>query len=184
MLKMTVNKSASLQLETAAIYFDILPNRIASAQASAMESAKRKATSELTKFGKAAKYLSFSITRYGPVGVKMTVSPSKNRGRAGKYGKNVQIASAILLTGRKGGRIVKAKTAGGKMKVRPESVRQGYNAYYSAIELAPIQSKREQIKREMRKIVIQEISNKLKAIGIGARGGVTRTRDFGSVRGV
>ena len=184
MLKMTINRSASIQLETAAIYFDILPNRIASAQASAMESAKRRAESELVKFGKAAKYLSFSISKYGPIGVRMTVSPSKNRGTAGKHGRNVQIASAILLTGRKGGRIVKAKVPGGKMKVRPESVRQGYNAYYTSIELAPIQSKREQIKREMRKLVIQEISNKLKLIGIGARGGVTRTRDFSSIRSV
>lgn len=184
MLKMSINKSASLQLEVAAAYFDVLPNRIASAQASAMESAKRRASSELAKFGKAAKYLSFTITKYGPIGVRMSVSPSKNRGRAGKHGKNVQIASAILLTGRKGGRIVTAKKPGGKMKVRPQSVREGYNKYYTSIELAPIQSKRNEIKREMRNIVLQELSTKLKAIGIGSKGGVTRARDFGSVRGV
>lgn len=183
MLKMSINRSATLQIEVAAAYAQTIPNRIASAQSSALESVKRKAPNELSKFGRAAKYLDISVSRFGSIGMKMTVSPSKKKGSAGKHGYNLQAATTVLLAGRRGGRIVTAKKAGA-MKVRPESVQKGYSKFYRAITLAPIKSKKQEIKKYLRDMVLAELKAKLKIVGIGPRGGVTRSTDFSSVRSV
>jgi len=180
---MQVDKSASVQLEIAAAYIDVLPNRIASAQSSAMESVKRKAPNELAKIAKAARHLDFAISKHGPVGIKMTVRPSKKKGSGGKHGYNLQIATAVLLTGRRGGRIVRPKQAKA-MKVRPQSVQKGYSPYYKLITLGPIRSRKKEIKDSLKKLVLGELRNKFKLIGIGARGGVSAKTDFSSTRSV
>jgi hypothetical protein len=182
MLKIQINKNASLQLQVAAAYIDVLPNRIASAQQAAALSAQKKLPNRIATVAKAAKYLNVSVERYGPVGINIVIGPSKNRGSKGKHGYNKQIASAIVLTGRKSHGTIRAK-GDGMMKTRPESVSEGYNRYYKEVRSRAIPSKKTQIRQIARTIVAAELSAAFTRQGFGTRGGVKNRSDIGPIGG-
>ena len=172
MLKITINKSASAQMEYAALNTQILPLRLQAAQFRAVNAAVEKVKSRLPEISRGAKYLDVKVMGYGPVGAKLVISPSKKT-QTGKNGRNLQIASSIVLTGKKGGGYIypKKKMA---MKLRSESVADGYGQFYSRVKKARIKSKRPEVKELARQVVVDLIGQALTKEGFGKRGGVSR----------
>lgn len=176
MLNIRVNRSASLQLETAAIFYSILPVRVQYAQAAGMAGAKRSIKQAVLPVGKAAKYLQYEIIPYGPTGMVLKITPYPKE-YVRKDGGNIQIASAILLTGKKGGGFIVPKK-GLVMKTRSASVNAGYKAFYQTVRKVAIQSKRKQIQEIARQVLLQELKISFAKQGFGIRGGApTGARD-------
>jgi hypothetical protein len=181
-LKMTVNKSASIQTEAAALFFDTFPNRIQAAQASAMTAVAQEAPGVLMKFGRAAKYFQFAVQRTGTSGIKLTMSPAtggKVTSRSDGY--NAAIGAAILLSGRRGGTVIRPK---GKqaLSFREGTSTHGGDGVYGASRVSPIRSKRQEISREMRDMVTRQINAHLKYVGFGSRGSIPTGPDFLNAR--
>lgn len=177
MLKISVNRSASAQAEYAALSAQTLPLRLRSAQVRAMLAAEQKVKNSLPEISRGARYLQVKANAYGPVGAKLIISPSK-QARTGKDGRNLQIGSAIVLTGKKGGGYIKSKKKNNLMRTRRESVLHGYMQYYSKVKKVAIKSKRNQVKELARKAVTDSIRQALTREGFGPRGGVSSpTRD-------
>lgn len=172
MLKITINRSASDQMEYAALNTQVLPIRLQAAQMRAIETAAKHVKSRLPEISRAASYLNVKVMAYGPVGAKLVISPS-GRGKSGKNGRNLQIGSSIVLTGKKGGGYIVSKK-GKAMKIRPESVADGYSDFYSKVKKVAIASKRNQVRELARDIVVDLIGKALTKEGFGKRGGVSR----------
>lgn len=171
MLNMRINSKATLQLDIAATYYAILPNRIQKAQADAMLAAKGGIKSEIKSVGKAAKYLEYELIPYGPVGIGLKIKPSSKIG-AKKNGSNPQIGSAILLTGKKGGGYIRPKKRGRLMKTRRASVMEGYNPYYAMVRKVSIPSKRRQIREISKRVILNALREAFTRQGFGTRGAV------------
>jgi hypothetical protein len=94
-----------------------------------------------------------------------------------KDGGNIQIASAILLTGKKGGGFIVPKK-GLAMKTRSASVSAGYKEFYQVVRKVAITSKRKQIQEIARQVLLQELKISFAKQGFGIRGGApTGARD-------
>ena len=171
MLNIRINKNASLQMDVAAAYYTVLPARVEHAQAQGLASAEKKIPAALKDVGRAAKYLQVKVEKFGPVGTTIRIKPFP-RNQTGRNGRNIQIGSAILLTGKKGGGTIEAQNAG-LMKTRPESVAQGYRRFYFEVRKVAIASKREQIKKIAKAVVLAELKKSFTKQGFGVRGGVT-----------
>ncbi len=176
-LKITVNKSASIQTEAAALFFDTFPNRITAAQSSAMSAVAIEAPKVLVKYGRAAKYFQFAIQRTGASGMKLTMSPATSgKVPSRRDGYNAAIGAAILLGGRKGGTVIRPRNQ------QALSFRQGTSnsgdGVFGASRVSAIRSKRNDIKAEMRQMITREINNHLKYVGFGSRGSVPTGPDF------
>lgn len=183
MLKVAVNKNATMQLGMAAEFVNSLPNRVASAQYTAAASAQKKLPNRLASVAKAAKYLSITVEPYGPVGLKIIIAPSKSRGSGGKHGYNRQIASAIVLSGKRPHGKIRAKGTG-MMKTRPESVSEGYNQYYKEVRSRGITSKKTQVRQIAQVIILAELKAAFSKQGFGTRGGIKNiTQDIRPPRG-
>lgn len=168
MLSMKINKSSMIQLEMAAIYYSVLPVRVEHAQVQAMQKAKKDLKSAVKNVGKAARYLQFELTPNGPVGVSLKIKPyPKSATRAD--GGNIQIASAILLTGKKGGGYINAEP-GHAMKMRKASVADGYSEFYTVVRKVAIPSKRKQIQEIAKKVVLANLRREFVKQGFTARG--------------
>jgi hypothetical protein len=174
-LKVTVNKNASVQLIAASHYFDTFPNRIQAAQASAITAVATEAPQQLLKFGRAAKHFEFITQKYGSVGIKLTMKPT-TRSASGPDGYNAAIGAAILLNGRRGGTRIRPKS-GDALKFRDGTYR-GSNRFFKEAKVSSIRSKRAEISRVMKDLVQREISNHLKYVGFGKRGAVPTGPDF------
>lgn len=172
MLNMRVNSKALLQLDVAATYYAILPNRVQQAQAEGMKIAKKNMKSEMSHVAKAAKYLEYELIPYGPVGIGLRIKPSSQAG-AKKNGSNPQIGSAILLTGKKGGGFITARKRGRLMKTRRPSVMEGYEAYYSKVRKVALPSKKTQIRQVAKRVILNALRQSFTKQGFGIRGGVT-----------
>lgn len=181
MLRVSINKNASNQIIAASHYFDTFPNRIQSAQSSAINAVASEAPQELMKFGRAARHFEFITQKYGSVGIKLTMKPT-TRSASGPDGYNAAIGAAILLTGRRGGTRIRPKS-GDSLKFRDGTFR-GSNRFFKEARVSSIRSKRAEISRVMRDLVTRNLNSKLKAVGFGARGGVPTGSDFSSVKEV
>lgn len=181
MLKITVNKSASIQTEAAALFFDTFPNRITAAQSSAMSAVAMEAPQVLVKYGRAAKYFQFAIQRSGVSGMKLTMSPATGgKVPSRRDGYNAAIGAAILLSGRKGGTVIRPKN-GQALAFREGTSNHG-DGVFGASRVSAIRSKRNEIKAEMRQMIVREINNHLKYVGFGSRGGIPKGPDFLSAK--
>jgi hypothetical protein len=60
------------------------------------------------------------------------------------------------------------------MKLRSESVADGYGQFYSRVKKARIKSKRPEVKELARQVVVDLIGQALTKEGFGKRGGVSR----------
>lgn len=165
---MQINKSALIQLESAAIYYSVLPVRVEHAQVQAMQKAKKDLKGAVKNVGKAARYLQFELTPYGSVGVSLKIKPyPKSATRAD--GGNIQIGSAILLTGKKGGGYINSDS-GHAMKIRGASVAEGYSEFYRAVRKVAIPSKRKQIQDIAKKVILANLKREFIKQGFTARG--------------
>lgn len=169
MLNIQINKSASLQLDIAAIYAETLPNRLQAAQSSAMEKTRSELKNKLPQLGRPAKYIIVNIEGFGPVGATLRLSPQKSY-RSGKHGYDRGAAAAVFMAGRRGGRIVRADS-GSAMKIRSESVAKGYPPYLKKIKLSKLKSHKDEIRRLAKDITLKNIKLGLRAQGFGTRGG-------------
>ena len=168
MLSIRVNKSSLIQTEMAAIYYSVLPVRVQHAQVQAMMRSKRDMKMATADLGRAAKYLQYEIIPFGPTGMTLKVKPYP-KGSFRKDGGNIQIGSAILLTGKKGGGVIRGK-GNGIMKVRSESVGQGYSEFYRAVRKVAIPSKRKEIREIAKQVIIKNLKQEFIRQGFTARG--------------
>jgi hypothetical protein len=175
MLKMQVNSNATKQMESVISKLDTFPNRIASAQQSALARSANQLVKQMEQRYRAAKYLQFKIDSSGPLGAKLTISPPDQRNI------NTYWAAAILLKGRKGGQIVRAKR-GGYMKLREQSVIDGYPPYLKQFRMGKVQSQEQYIKYESRELIIKNIRYAVERFGFGPKGGAQGLEDLGSIR--
>jgi len=169
MLSIKINKNANLQLQVAAIYAETLPNRLQAAQSAGLEKAKNELKNKLPQLGRPAKYIIVNIEGFGPVGATLKLSPQKSY-RSGKHGYDRGAAAAVFMTGRRGGRVVRA-TSGGVMKIRAQSVAQGYPPYLRKIKLSKLKSHKDEIKKLAKEVTIKNIRLGLRTQGFGPRGG-------------
>lgn len=171
MLKITINKTASAQMEYAALNTQMLPLRLQAAQIRAVLAAVKKVKSRLPEISRAASYLEVEAVSYGPVGAKLIISPSRKKD-TDKNGRNLQIGSAIVLTGKKGGGMISSKRK--IMKLRPASVAAGYGQFYAQVKKVRIKSKRNEVRELAKQEVVNLIGLALTKEGFGKRGGVSR----------
>ena len=169
MLNVQISKNASIQLETAALYYSIFPIRVQAAQREALESSKGKLKNAFKTVGAAAKYLEYDLIPYGTTGMRLRIKPPATA-ETGDYGRNTQIGASILLTGRKGKAKIHAKS-GGIMATRP-GWSGGSRMFFYEARLVAIKSKKEQIKQIASAIILKQISAALTKQGFGVRGGV------------
>ena len=176
MLNVQIDSRSLVQLIAAQVYYDTLPNRISYAQAEGMMMAKRKLKDEISPIAKAAKYLQYELIPFGPGGIKLKIKPYP-KSQTGKNGRNIQIASAILLTGKKGGGTISAK-GDGLMKTRQASVAAGYANFYKEVRKVAIASKRDKIKAAAAKVIKAELRRSFSGQGFTSGGNVKApTRD-------
>lgn len=164
MLNMRVNPQSVKQIQALIDKVDTYPNRIASMQQSALLRSQRQIVDVVSRNHKAAKYLNFKIDPIGILNYKMTIKP------ADISDVNAYYASVILLGGRRGGKIIRARNAN-LMKLRPESVAAGYPKFLETAELGAIPSRRETVKFESRELIIKNIKYAAARFGFGPRGG-------------
>jgi len=169
MLSIQINKNASLQLEVAAIYAESLPNRLQAARSAGLEKAKNELKNKLPQLGRPAKYIVVNIEGFGPVGATLKLSPQKSY-RSGKHGYDRGAAAAVFISGRRGGRVVRP-IGDGVMKIRAQSVGQGYPPYLKKIKLSRLKSHKDEIKKLAKEIAIKNIGLGLQSQGFGAKGG-------------
>lgn len=172
MLKITVNRTASAQMEYAALNTQILPLRLQAAQMRAINAAADKIKNRLPEISRGAKYLEVKAMPSGPVGAKLVIAPAKSS-KSGKNGRNVQIASSIVLTGKKGGGYIYPKKKDA-MKLRAETTAEGYGQFYKRVKKARIKSKRPEVRELARQVIVDLIGQSLTKEGFGKRGGVSR----------
>lgn len=175
MLKIQVNSNATTQMQNVINKVGTYPNRIASAQISGIRRSEGQIIKELSSISKAAKYLKFEIRENGKLGARITLSPP------GKENIDSYYAAVTFITGRKGGKIIRSKS-GKLMKLREESVRQGYPEYLRVAKLGALPSYKKEIKEISRYAVIESIQYALSRFGFGPRGGATGLEDLSSVR--
>ena len=169
MLNVQISKNASIQLETAALYYSIFPIRVQAAQREALESSKGKLKDAFKTVGAAAKYLEYELIPYGTTGMRLRIKPPATA-ETGDYGRNTQIGASILLTGRKGGQAIYASN-GSVMATRPAWLG-GSRVFFYEARLASIKSKKQQLREIAKAIILKQISAALTKQGFGVRGGV------------
>jgi len=172
MLSIRIDKRVNVQLDVAAIYAESLPNRIEAARSVALEMSKKEVKSKLPQLGRPAKYLIVQVEGFGPVGANLRVSPQKSS-RSGRSGYDRGLAATVFLTGRRGGRIISAKS-GKFMKLRKESVAKGYPPYLRTARLGKLKSNKEDVRNTVKQITLANLRKSFQRQGFGARGGVSR----------
>ena len=175
MLKMQVNSNATKQMESVISKLDTFPNRIASAQQSALARSANQLVKQMEQRYRAAKHLQFRIDSSGVLGAKLTISPPDQANT------NAYWAATILLKGRKGGQIVRAKR-GGYMKLRQESVMKGYPPYLQKFKMGKVESQEQYIKYESRVLIIKNIKYAIERFGFGPKGGAQGLEDLSTIR--
>lgn len=177
MLKMQINSNATNQMKALMNKVDTFPNRIASAQQSALYRTADNLSKNLYNRFPASRYLDYEIGTRGRLGFTLTITPGK--GERTSTGADSYIAAAVLLKGRKAYR-VRGKR-GNLMVLRPESV----PPYPKALRLANIpsmQGRGEEIKSEARQLIIKNLEYAIKRFGFGPRGGSGGLEDLPFIR--
>lgn len=173
-ISMKVDASSLEALKRIRNHIDTFPNRIASAQYRALLKSVYDLPTKLARFGNAAYYLSYDIDTYGPVGMRLKIGQSKVD-RKGKDGYSTKMATKVLLSGRRGGKRY-TRGEGQSYKLRPGSVQEGYPKYLKSFKLGKIPSKKNEIKKEAREIILSNLMREFRRQGFGPRGGATDIR--------
>jgi ribosomal protein L34 len=168
-ISMRIDSGSFEALKRIRNHIDTFPNRIASAQYRAMLQSVSDLPTKLSRHGKAAWYLSYDIDTYGPVGMRLRIGPSKTD-RKGKDGYSTRMATKVLLSGRRGGKKY-SRAQGESYKLRKGSVQEGYPKFLKSFKLGKIPSKKNEIKKEARDIVLSNLMKEFRRQGFGARGG-------------
>lgn len=169
MLSIRVNKNSSYQAQIAAIFAETLPNRIQAAQTSALEKTKQELRRKLPELGDPAKYILIDVAGLGIIGATLKLSPQKSN-RSSRSGYDRGMAAYVFIKGRKGGKIVRPKTAQ-VMKLRKESVAMGYPPFLRQFRLGALKSNKDKIANMARETVLSNIRLGLRTQGFGTRGG-------------
>lgn len=172
MLSIRVDKNSSYQAQIAAISAESLPNRLKAAQSAALEKAKQQLKIQLPTLGRPAKYILINIEGFGPVGATLRLTPQKSY-RSSKVGYDRGMAAYVFIKGRRGGRVVKAKS-GNAMKVRQKSVAEGYPPFLKEFKLGPLRPNKDAVLKMAREVVLESVKLGLRAQGFGTRGGTPR----------
>jgi len=167
-IRMQINAGSFDALKRISNHIDTFPNRIASAQQSAMLETIRELGAKLMKHGMAARYLDYDVYQYGPVGLRLRIGPAKTD-RKGKDGYSTKMATKVLLSGRRGGKVYRKEDSA--FKLRKGSVQQGYPKYLSEFKLGRIPSKRDAIRKEAKELMINNLMKAYRRQGFGVRGG-------------
>lgn len=174
---MKINSNATKQMESIIDKLEAFPNRIASAQQSALIRSSNNLAQNLYSRYPASQFLNYTISTSGKLGYKLTISPEKNGKSA--HGGDSFIVASVFLKGRKSYR-VKAK-GNYKMVLRPESV----PPYPRALRTANIPSMKgheNELKAEIRENVIKNLQYALSRFGFGPRGGAAGLVDMPRMR--
>lgn len=156
---------------------ETFPNRIASAQQSALYRSADNLAQNLYNRFPASRYLDYEISTRGHLGFSLKISPdkvSKTRNGAEAY-----IAAAVLLKGRREYGV--AAVNGRYMRLRRESV-PPYPPYLKSARIPRMPGHQDEIKREARELIIKNLEYAIKRFGFGPRGGSTGLQDLPYVR--
>lgn len=179
-VKIQINSNATKQMKALVDKLDTFPNRIASAQQSALHRSVEDIYTRLGRISMAAFHLKLDIQPSGALGYKLSVSPPPRR-KIGKSGRSPYYAAVIFIKGRPGGQTLRSKS-GKKMKLRQASVRDGYPKYLQEAKLSSMPSNEARIKQEMRESVLKNLEYAIKRFGFGPRGGATGLEDLPRIR--
>jgi len=177
MLKMQINSNTTKQMQAIINKIDVFPNRIASAQQSALYRTANNIGQTLYRKYPTSKYLEYTIAASGKLGYKLTISPTRDAKTSG--GDDAYIAATVFLKGRKA-YTVKAKT-GSKMKLREKSV-PPYPALLTTAKIPRMAGHEDEIKMAIREQVLKNLQYALDRFGFGPKGGSTGLIDLPRVR--
>lgn len=177
MLKININSNATKQMQVLINKVDTFPNRIASAQQSALNRTANTLGRDLYNRFPASRYLDMIISTRGDLGYSLKITPAKNMKTS--TGADAYIAAAVLIKGRKAYR-VKGKR-GNVMVLRPESIPPYPRALMSA-NIPRMYGREAEIKQEARQLIIQNLEYTLKRFGFGPQGGTTGLADLPYIR--
>lgn len=177
MLKMQISSNATKQMESIINKIDTFPNRIASAQQSALYRTANNIGTNLARKYPASKYLEYTIATSGRLGYTMTISPS--RGFRTANGADAYVAASVFLKGRKA-YSVKAK-GNYRMKLRRESVPPYPSGLWEA-KIPKMAGHDDELKRTAREQILKNLEYALSRFGFGPRGGTTGVIDLPRVR--
>lgn len=177
MLKMQINSNATDQMKALMNKVDTFPNRIASAQQSALFRTADNLSKNLYNRFPASRYLDYEIATKGRLGFSLTITPAKNERTSN--GSDAYIAAAVLLKGRKAYK-VRGKR-GNVMVLRPESV-PPYPQYLMSAKIPRMQGRGEEIKSEARELIIKNIQYAIKRFGFDQTGGSSGLEDLPFIR--
>lgn len=177
MLKMQINSNATKQMEAIINKIDTFPNRIASAQQSALYRSANNLGQTLYRKYPTSQYLEYTIAASGKLGYKLTISPMKNAKTSA--GGNAYIAASVFLKGRKSYTV---KSRGNyRMKLREGSVPPYPSALLEA-NIPKMVGHEDELKEDARKQIIKNLEYALSRFGFGERGGATGLIDLPRVR--
>lgn len=165
MLSIRINKSATIQMDIAAAFISVLPNRLEAARSAALEKAKAELKARIPEMGRPAKYIIISIEGFGPIGASIKLSPPASN-RSSKHGYDRGKAAEVFMGGRRGGKVVT-----GRMKLRPGSVASGYPKYLKKFKLSKLKSHKVELSKLTKEVVLNNLKVALRNQGFGARGG-------------
>ena len=174
---MQINSNATKQMESIIDKIDTFPNRVASAQQSALFRTANNLGQTLYRKYPASQYLDYTIAASGKLGYQLTISPMKNAQTSG--GGDAYIAASVFLAGRKA-YTVKSK-GDYNMRLRAESV----PPYPSALAVANIPrmlGHEDELKRSAKDQIIKNLEYALSRFGFGPRGGSTGIIDLPTIR--
>lgn len=179
-VKIKINSNATKQMQAVISKIDTFPNRIASAQQSALIRSIPSIYTNLSRMSSAAYHIDFDIQESGPLGYTLTLK-APNKGRKSRDGSEAYYAVLMFIKGRPGGQILRSNS-GKMMKLRDESVRKGYPEYLRQVKLGSMPNNEDRIKRELRETVLRNIEYVLKRFGFGPRGGSSGLEDLPTIR--
>lgn len=177
MLKMTINSNATKQMEAIISKIDTFPNRVASAQQSALFRTANNIGQTLYRKYPTSQYLEYTIAASGKLGYKMTIAPMKNAKTSS--GSDAYIAASVFLKGRKS-YSVKAK-GNYRMKLRKASVPPYPSALWEA-SIPRMPGHEDELKSAAKEQIIKNLEYALGRFGFGPRGGTTGIIDLPKVR--
>lgn len=177
MLKMMISSNATKQMESIIDKIDTFPNRIASAQQSALYRTANNLGQNLYRKYPASQYLEYTIATSGKLGYKLTITPIKNARTSS--GSDAYIAASVFLKGRKS-YTVKAK-GDYRMKLRKESVPPYPSALWEA-SIPKMSGHEDELKSAAKEQILKNLEYALSRFGFGPRGGATGIIDLPRVR--
>lgn len=177
MLSMKINSNATKQMKSIIDKLDTFPNRIASAQQSALIRTSNNLSQNLYRKYPASQYLDYTISTSGKLGYKLTISPARTMKTSG--GGDAYIAASVFLKGRKAYRV---KSRGNyKMILRGESSPPYPKALWYA-DIPAMKGHELELKAEAKESIIKNLEYALSRFGFGPRGGSVGLADLPRMR--